>query len=367
MLPKEDLFSTYSHVNRLIIIGNGFDLAHGIHSSFTDFIYHYADQVIKSIYPNLSYEDQLLEIHINGVFENNEHQVQEFKPIQSFSRLVEFKQKKRRYTHLKLSDLLHAIIKDVESKNWVDIENIYFDQLKDISNNLTKIQQLNAEFEFLKLKFLEYLSNEIAKHNWETSEEIFKQFTSDVKVEETIPNTLKKNYKPSITYILDFNYTPNISKYTEKFNNNFKHIQIHGALDGDNIFKQKPIFGYGDEMNEDYRKFENKNLDELFEHIKSFKYLHSDNYRQIIEFINSSPYQIHIYGHSCGLSDRTLLNTLFENENCISIKPYYFIKDHHDDYEKKTFAISRHFNSKLSFRNKVTIKGFCEEMFQPLI
>ena len=31
-------------------------------------------------------------------------------------------------------------------------------------------------------------------------------------------------------------------------------------------------------------------------------------------------------GHSCGTSDRTMLNTLFEHRNCVSIKPFYYEK-----------------------------------------
>ena len=41
-------------------------------------------------------------------------------------------------------------------------------------------------------------------------------------------------------------------------------------------------------------------------------------------------YQIFIFGHSCGISDRTLLIMLFEHDNCASIKVFY-----HEKYEGK--------------------------------
>ena len=62
----------------------------------------------------------------------------------------------------------------------------------------------------------------------------------------------------------------------------------------------------------------------LEKQIKSIKYLESDKYRRMLSFIESDTYQIYIMGHSCGNSDRTLLNTLFEHKNCVSIKPFYF-------------------------------------------
>jgi hypothetical protein len=37
--PK--VYDKYEEVNRLILIGNGFDLAHGLNSSFKDFIFNY--------------------------------------------------------------------------------------------------------------------------------------------------------------------------------------------------------------------------------------------------------------------------------------------------------------------------------------
>jgi hypothetical protein len=50
-------------MNRLIIIGNGFDLAHGLKTSFNDFISDYFCNAINSFFTNGSYSDILLEIN----------------------------------------------------------------------------------------------------------------------------------------------------------------------------------------------------------------------------------------------------------------------------------------------------------------
>ena len=65
---------------------------------------------------------------------------------------------------------------------------------------------------------------------------------------------------------------------------------------------------------------QNMNDNECMRHIKSTRYLESDNYRKMLEFIESDTFQVIILGHSCGNSDRTLLNTLFEHRNCVSVK-----------------------------------------------
>ena len=70
-------------------------------------------------------------------------------------------------------------------------------------------------------------------------------------------------------------------------------------------------------------------------------------------------------GHSCGLSDRTMLNTIFENPNCISIKVFYHLKeDGTDNYTEMIQNISRHFNKKKLMREKIVNKSLCQSMPQ---
>jgi hypothetical protein len=63
-----------------------------------------------------------------------------------------------------------------------------------------------------------------------------------------------------------------------------------------------------------------------------------------------------IKGHSCGLSDRTMLKEIFEHENCVSIMIYYHkwgSEDNQNDYVNKTYEISRHFTDKGLMRKKI--------------
>ena len=57
---------------------------------------------------------------------------------------------------------------------------------------------------------------------------------------------------------------------------------------------------------------------------------------------------------------RTLLNTLFEHKNCISIKPYYYIKqDGTDNYLELVQNISRNFTDMKLMRDRVVNKTYC--------
>ena len=91
----------------------------------------------------------------------------------------------------------------------------------------------------------------------------------------------------------------------------------------------------------------------------------SDNYRKLLEFIEYAPYQIYIMGHSCGTSDRTMLNTLFEHRNCVSIKPFYYEKDDgSENYLEIVQNISRNFTNMKLMRDRVVNKQYCTSLPQ---
>ena len=57
-------------MNRLVIIGNGFDLAHGLPTSYKDFIDDYWKNAIQELYDNNKYSDSLFTSNISGVVNN---------------------------------------------------------------------------------------------------------------------------------------------------------------------------------------------------------------------------------------------------------------------------------------------------------
>lgn len=166
--------------------------------------------------------------------------------------------------------------------------------------------------------------------------------------------------RPSDLMILDFNYTHTIELYLPS--------ELHGKINhihGDLYREDSVIFGYGDELDSSYQKILDLNDNRYLSNMKTPHYLESSNYRKMLSFIESDKYQIYILGHSCGNSDRTLLNTLFENKNCVSIKPFYHKwDDTKDDYINIVQNISRNFTDMKLMRNRVVNKEFCHPLPQ---
>ena len=89
--------------------------------------------------------------------------------------------------------------------------------------------------------------------------------------------------------------------------------------------------------------------------------MEATNYRKVLAFIESEPFQVLIMGHSCGNSDRTLLNTIFEHKNYVSIKPYYYqdVEKGKDNYMELVQSISRNFTDMKLMRSRVVNKTQC--------
>lgn len=197
--------------------------------------------------------------------------------------------------------------------------------------------------------FINSIKNQISNKDYS----VIKNAISNNKIPDDIlyPNKLM---------LLNFNYTNTADLYIPT-DERYKHLFYINHIHGDLSNSKSIIFGYGDELDDNYKKIVKLNNNEHLKNIKSIKYLEEDNYRKILEFIESAPYQIYIMGHSCGNSDRTLLNTLFEHKNCISIKPFYYVKENgENNYLDLIQNISRNFTDMKLMRDRVVNKLFCE-------
>ena len=252
------------------------------------------------------------------------------------------------------SPLFEKICYQVETKNWVDIEDVYYYFLKSSDNP----KQINDDLEFLKNKLVDYLKSlQEATVNPCIQKQILDPFHwEDIAI--CSMDKWDKKMEPDNIMLLNFNYTNTADMYLPKaYNYSINHI--HGSLSN----PDSVIFGYGDERDDEYEVLMKKNDDEYLQHIKSFRYLEASNYRDMLSFIESAPYQLCIMGHSCGLSDRTLLATLFEHRNCVSIKPYYYKrKDGTDNYRELVQNIARNFKDPTIMRDRVVRKDRCEPL-----
>ena len=345
-------------MNRLVLIGNGFDLSHKLKTSYSDFVFWYLNESLDSFFKNKTYQDELISLTLNSVNFNFS-----FPSFTNISELIQFYNQlnKQQVVKFEFKSEYFKNIYNIASSNpkWVDFENSYFYHLKNLANktnfDLTQLSKFNNEFNYLKIKLEIYLTL--------TEEDtlIFNPNKFDAILTE---NFKKKDFsllsnvkvtKPDSIYVLNFNYTSIFNSYLPSINKivptkiNF----IHGQL---NNPENPIIFGFGDEHNKEYKSFEEINNYELFKHIKSFQYLKTSNYQELISFINSNYFQVYILGHSCGISDRTMLKEIFEHEKCLSIKLFYYQRSKNindNDFTEKTYEISRHFENKGLMRKKV--------------
>lgn len=388
-------------MNRLVIIGNGFDLAHGLPTSYKDFINdfwknfkdkcqseEYQKLIITHDYYNGYYNRSIPIEDFNGLKVNLENYSKENGYFYDSNAFV---CRNNQGTIFAFKSDFFRLINRKNSENWVDIENEYYKKLKGIVKltsltNEEKKQQtivLNQEFEQVKKLLEKYLKEKVEEkydfriftdnpineillpelsHPFD-EKEYLKEFqqNNQLYVKDFL-NKSKERYD-LITHFLSFNYTKIVDQYFSRFAFQKQINYIHGKLN-DSI--NTVNFGFGDEMDDDYKMIENIDDNEYLRNFKSFQYLQNSNYKNLLDFVESDrKFQVYIMGHSCGLSDRTMLNTIFEHPNCISIKVFYHQKeDGTDNYTEIIQNISRHFNKKKLMREKIVNKTLCEPLPQ---
>ena len=419
-------------MNRIIIVGNGFDLAHQLATRYEDFINWYWDEWGHSLATsmNRNLTDGLCSFRLkdNVLYAGwalvwREHYI----PMQEYSlrNHVEYYKTATNLCDFKVDSLFFTeICKAVEEKGWVDIEAEYYRMLNSVY--LSSPQRLNEEFAIVRKKLIEYLTSiqdsnindsivnqatrgcmmapfsakEIAieaQNKWiefvkrriyneDLVENIKLYKPLDAKERNEKVDEFRTNWQwqmngmglesidegalpadmlyPDRVMLLNFNYTKTADMYMPNDDYHFPINHIHGHLDN----PESVIFGYGDELDNKYQEISSLNNNELLKNIKSIRYLEDVNYRNVLEFVESAPYQIYIMGHSCGTSDRTLLNTLFEHPNCVSIKPFYYQNDEgQDNYIEIVQNISRNFSNAQKMRDRVVNKTFCQPLPQRIV
>ena len=379
-------------MNRIVLIGNGFDMAHGLKTSYMDFINWYWDKRIDAFAGNTTKvsEDRLCKLTIKDGTNVSCWNVLTFE--QSYFRdilgnrtcsgheVIMELEKHPEVFSIDYCPFFRRIMDSFETKRWVDIENDYYYMLKKVIGEVSPIdytiEDLNEQMGFLQEKLVEYLRtiemNRLKKELHHAMIDFFdpadfstegrkmasENLGLDIKSFAEVRNDYEAQNKliPERIMLLCFNYTSTAKMYD---NFNIVHNYIHGELERpENI-----IFGYGDELDKDYQGILDRNDNELLKNVKSVKYLETRHYHDMLDFLMSAPFQVLIMGHSCGNSDRTLLNTVFEHENCVSIKPFYYKRaDGSDNYLELVQNISRNFTNMRSFRDRVVNKEQCETM-----
>jgi len=388
-------------MNRIILIGNGFDLAHGLKTSYANFIDWFWEQQLDKINQIKNTSEEWERISNSLEDTHYEHKRNDFfvvkyngkidfiskEPIEKQNEIAQFEnvnEKRKSKSTIKeteqppkfnnIEDLKNNVVyknkflEIIEKrrkllKNWADIEELYFQILTNCKNRIKDenvyeiytVEQLNSDFRAIKLQLESFIKtrNNVVSNN---SEYITAVNGLVQKIQGIIKNGITDNDK---VLLLNFNYSNTVSEFYHKKINGIttELIHIHGEASKPN--ENPMIVGYGDEVADDSVEIEKLNNNDFLENVKSIKYVETGNYSAFLKFIETKDieYDVFVFGHSCGNSDRTLLKALFERDNCTEIRCFYYKRtEKSDDFNATVDNIYRKFKDKTDFRKKMHIK-----------
>ncbi len=342
----------------ILVIGNGFDLAHGLQTTYKDFLKFASFFTYNSRNPN----------------ELNSYDNERTSSIEYFINFFD--------DDPKISDELDVLVKDnvwlthfynVQIKEgWIDFENeiskviqTIEDIHKTINNNTNRLNK-QVKVERYQQEILQYFNPYIRyateKTIKETKEkglkdlnrlirclEIYLSFyINNVPLEKTLPDIERL---PDIDKILSFNYTNTYERlYTRHPLPEFDYIHgkanIRNNVDTNNMVLGINEYLKGDEKNENiefiaFKKFYqriHKETGSLYKNwvaeIKSdqkITNIHTENNSTISDKEDSKHHNIFIFGHSLDITDKDVLRDLILNDNVQTVI-FYMNKD---DYGRK--------------------------------
>jgi len=275
-------------MNNLLIIGNGFDLAHNMKTSYN----HFIEYLVEEQFISNKFESAFT---LGGGIENIQELRNEIMNGNAFIS-ENFKNK-----------FIRDLIWEFSLKYWCDIENKYFELLNTTDERTYFFKDpktLNSEFEILKNYLVEYLKEQVKDIK---AIEIYKKMFALVDSKETI--------------ILNFNYTDTLKKLYSNEIKESQVIHIHGELSNP---KNPIIFGYA-ANDEESRELIEKGDNEYMRNIKKHLYKQTENEKLLTYYLEGTKsINVSILGHSCGLSDKLILNQILNHENIKSINIFYY-------------------------------------------
>lgn len=301
-------------MKNIILIGNGFDLAHNLKTSYNDFITYLGNQAVENPEENIITIQE--KRYINP----------KLRTFSSMESSIRINNSELIIINSKNSFLLE-ICKEIGEKNWCDIERLYFRKLNQMTDS--NVETLNNQFQEIKLELERYLMTlEEAKPI-----ESFKSFFNEIS-------------NSAETLCLNFNYTNTLELLYS--NPKIEILNIHGKLNNND---NPIIFGYSatEPENEILLKKDNN---EFLKNIKRYHYNRLPIDRSINNYLKSNEQlNVYIMGHSCGTPDTNILDTIFSTTNLRSIEIFYH--KNYNGYFESLVNIRRILSKKENF-DKVT-------------
>ena len=321
----------------ILIIGNGFDLAHGLKTSYKDFLDFCKEQNNKRIPMAVNYgttfidniwlrhflcrKDELgktwidLEEEILTVIETLSN-------IANIARLQPVTNPNFRFP------AMFVIRKDVIDFKFSNIAEFimpanYYYQTN--NNGYTEVETRDFSSIHYFVKDFDSLIRLIYDKLREFTKEFEKYLIENVCIKSQVVSDYKLSLKTSRLYVLSFNYTNTCESLYQYDCNNLVHdlkietIYVHGKVsysDDSNLFLGT-------------KSFSNKNIPLCFnvfkKHNQRHKYNTIEPYQELLRLIklpNANPV-FHIIGHSLDKTDHNILKHVFSANKDAMIKIYY--------------------------------------------
>ena len=167
-------------MNRLILVGNGFDLAHNLPTKYSDFIFHYLKSCFEKAKNNTPYKDEILEItsfdtsylffdRVNSNIDTIDNMLNFLDSRQlinpkELSNKANAISNSNQYNLKFTSSFAYELFTSFRNAKWVDIEQYYYRSLKNRIINTTKFSQydsieiINDSFKKIKEELKKYLT-----------------------------------------------------------------------------------------------------------------------------------------------------------------------------------------------------------------
>ena len=312
----------------ILVIGNGFDLYHGLKTKYIDFV-NYSRNTTKDIGTKKIRKILNGNLFINwfkNVAEENQGWIDCEKEIENiillFKKILYDKQvftyyNDKYYIERSKTSLLYyefdmlGVFKEfvsIHAANIYEFNDKYFTRYQGI-NKLKVTNKLRVELEDLITAFRYYLQNEVQNKNI-------------IKISQQI-----KDIKPR--YVINFNYTNTYKKYGISDSD---VCFIHGSVDKGNI-----VLGIKDADEKDidfihfkkyFQRIQKKSDIIDMEKLIDGKHISGDIIQQVY---------IHFFGHSLSDADGDIIRSICDHNTKIII--YYMDDKNSRDYEQKVINI----------------------------
>ena len=331
----------------ILIIGNGFDLAHKLPTKYTDFLDFLGDvRILKEEMPqNLEQLSDKIDENIRKYLFN------------SNSSHLDINSKHQKYINeiykLSKGNLWIKWFAQEKEENealgeyWIDFEAEISKIIQTIESILS-VYPIEEQSDYYKcsihsffIEDLYYLDEPIEINMKRITNKLINDLNDLIRCFEIYLENFVKNinisqlsldiYNLNIDKILTFNYT---NTYQKLYNTDVECDHIHGKADINNdIESNNMVLGIDDYLNED-EKFTNTNFIEFKKYYQRLIKGTNCDYKKWIDEINQTKdfakHNVYIFGHSLASTDRDVLLDFIENEKTI-ITIYYNNSNQYSD------------------------------------